>query len=155
MHLADAFIQSDLHCIQVTVLHFLSALYISFYSEQSGRKGDDLYTCTHWTGLWLHYFQIQEVIFSKYFSLSCKILYIHFLNIHMWFQPHSSAHLSLGWDMLLSYVIKVILSISIYLSICIYIYIYIYIYKLYTHTLCTHTLKSIVTPSLTCLEKIL
>ncbi len=26
MHLADAFIQSDLHCIQVTVLHFLSAL---------------------------------------------------------------------------------------------------------------------------------
>ncbi len=26
MHLADAFIQGDLHCIQVTVLHFLSAL---------------------------------------------------------------------------------------------------------------------------------
>ncbi len=26
MHLADAFIQSDLHCIQVTVLKFLSAL---------------------------------------------------------------------------------------------------------------------------------
>ncbi len=26
MHLADAFIQSDLRCIQVTVLHFLSAL---------------------------------------------------------------------------------------------------------------------------------
>ncbi len=24
MHLADAFIQSDLHCIQVTVLHFIS-----------------------------------------------------------------------------------------------------------------------------------
>ncbi len=26
MHLADAFIQSDLHCIQVTVLHFISSL---------------------------------------------------------------------------------------------------------------------------------
>ncbi len=26
MHLADAFIQSDLHCIQVTVFTFLSAL---------------------------------------------------------------------------------------------------------------------------------
>ncbi len=26
MHLADAFIQSDLHCIQVTVFKFLSAL---------------------------------------------------------------------------------------------------------------------------------
>ncbi len=26
MHLADTFIQSDLHCIQVTVLLFLSAL---------------------------------------------------------------------------------------------------------------------------------
>ncbi len=26
MHLADAFIQSDLHCIQVTVSTFLSAL---------------------------------------------------------------------------------------------------------------------------------
>ncbi len=26
MHLADAFIQSDLHCIQVTVITFLSAL---------------------------------------------------------------------------------------------------------------------------------
>ncbi len=26
MHLADAFIQSDLHCIQVTVLYILSAL---------------------------------------------------------------------------------------------------------------------------------
>ncbi len=25
MHLADAFIQSDLHCIQVTVLHFISS----------------------------------------------------------------------------------------------------------------------------------
>ncbi len=24
MHLADAFIQSDLHCIQVTVLHFIT-----------------------------------------------------------------------------------------------------------------------------------
>ncbi len=24
MHLADAFIQSDLHCIQVTVLHLIS-----------------------------------------------------------------------------------------------------------------------------------
>ncbi len=24
-HLADAFIQSDLHCIQVTVLHFISS----------------------------------------------------------------------------------------------------------------------------------
>ncbi len=27
MHLADAFIQSDLHCIQVTVLHFLSSCF--------------------------------------------------------------------------------------------------------------------------------
>ncbi len=26
MHLADAFIQSDLHCIQVTVLHFYQLL---------------------------------------------------------------------------------------------------------------------------------
>ncbi len=26
MHLADAFIQSDLHCIQVTDLHFISSL---------------------------------------------------------------------------------------------------------------------------------
>ncbi len=26
MHLADAFIQSDLHCIQVTVFYILSAL---------------------------------------------------------------------------------------------------------------------------------
>ncbi len=26
MHLADAFIQSDLHCIQVTVLHFISSI---------------------------------------------------------------------------------------------------------------------------------
>ncbi len=25
MHLADAFIQSDLHCIQVTVLHFIGS----------------------------------------------------------------------------------------------------------------------------------
>ncbi len=28
MHLADAFIQSDLHCIQVTVLHFISSITI-------------------------------------------------------------------------------------------------------------------------------
>ncbi len=28
MHLADAFIQSDLHCIQVTVLHFLSSFFV-------------------------------------------------------------------------------------------------------------------------------
>ncbi len=27
MHLADAFIQSDLHCIQVTVLHFISSCF--------------------------------------------------------------------------------------------------------------------------------
>ncbi len=31
MHLADAFIQSDLHCIQVTVFYILSALYIIIY----------------------------------------------------------------------------------------------------------------------------
>ncbi len=27
MHLADAFIQSDLHCIQVTALHFISSCF--------------------------------------------------------------------------------------------------------------------------------
>ncbi len=27
MHLADAFIQSDLHCIQVTVLHLISSCF--------------------------------------------------------------------------------------------------------------------------------
>ncbi len=27
MHLADTFIQSDLHCIQVTVLHFISSCF--------------------------------------------------------------------------------------------------------------------------------
>ncbi len=27
MHLADAFIQSDLHCIQVTLLHFISSAF--------------------------------------------------------------------------------------------------------------------------------
>ncbi len=27
MHLADAFIQSDLHCIQVTILHFISSCF--------------------------------------------------------------------------------------------------------------------------------
>ncbi len=27
MHLADAFIQSNLHCIQVTVLHFISSCF--------------------------------------------------------------------------------------------------------------------------------
>ncbi len=27
MHLTDAFIQSDLHCIQVTVLHFISSCF--------------------------------------------------------------------------------------------------------------------------------
>ncbi len=27
MHLEDAFIQSDLHCIQVTVLHFISSCF--------------------------------------------------------------------------------------------------------------------------------
>ncbi len=27
MHLADAFIQSDLHCIKVTVLHFISSCF--------------------------------------------------------------------------------------------------------------------------------
>ncbi len=36
MHLADTFIQSDLHCIQVTVLHFISSqkknIYISSVS---------------------------------------------------------------------------------------------------------------------------
>ncbi len=37
MHLADAFIQSDLHCIQVTVFHILSALY--FISSLSGKRG--------------------------------------------------------------------------------------------------------------------
>ncbi len=31
MHLADAFIQSDLHCIQVTVLHFISSVGMMFF----------------------------------------------------------------------------------------------------------------------------
>ncbi len=29
MHLADAFIQSDLQCIQVTVLHFISSFHLN------------------------------------------------------------------------------------------------------------------------------
>ncbi len=34
MHLADTFIQSDLHCIQVTVLHFISSYLIYFFNQK-------------------------------------------------------------------------------------------------------------------------
>ncbi len=42
MHLADPFIQSDLHCIQVTVLHFLSSL-----SEKTSIFSPEFTLCLH------------------------------------------------------------------------------------------------------------
>ncbi len=47
MHLADAFIQSDLHCIQVTVLHLISSLirYSNLYGPVKQTK-----TWTWWIG---------------------------------------------------------------------------------------------------------
>ncbi len=39
LHLADAFIQSDLHCIQVTVLHFISSCFPWEQRTMYKRKG--------------------------------------------------------------------------------------------------------------------
>ncbi len=45
MHLADAFIQSDLHCIQVTVLKIFISSYINKGDSTKGLANQTIYEC--------------------------------------------------------------------------------------------------------------
>ncbi len=76
MHLADAFIQSDLHCIQVTVLH-LSALYINFIyptEDTVTNKGNKLnYYCNHLSSILVHFNNLYSYDFTYGLKKSCLL----------------------------------------------------------------------------------
>ncbi len=70
MHLADAFIQSDLHCIQVTVSYILSALAFP------GNRTHDLGVAS----AMLYHLSYRKVVLLQKYYISLLIYFYNFID---------------------------------------------------------------------------
>ncbi len=66
MHLADAFIQSDLHCIQVTVLHFISSAFPGNRTHDLGVASAMLYHLSYRKAQLYGEFNLHSVLQINY-----------------------------------------------------------------------------------------